>query len=273
MAPAFWKEPFLDMATNVWAMPEEQWIGDSPRQEDIEILRREAAGESNIDDGNLLGEMIRAWERGEAELHVRELPGRTRLVFLGTQGQLDQIPWLLWTRIFQAIGHPVGYTLLYANPKKRDFPSVAGEPIAAKHMNAGYSFICQKHTVVVYRFEEATRVLLHELLHTACFDSELPVEALEASTEAWTEVLLCALLSKGKRATFMRMWKQQVSWILAQTAYLESTWAIKTPADYAWRYTVGRHAILVEKGFMKSFKVLPAVTGLSLRFTTPAWGV
>lgn len=273
MAPAFWKEPFLDMASKVWAMPEEQWIDDSPREEDIEALRREASGESNIDDGNLRGEMIRAWERGEAELHVRELPGRTRLVFLGTRGQLDEIPWLLWTRIFQAIGHPIGYTLLYANSKKREFPGSADEAIAAKHMNAGYSFICQKHTVVVYRFEEATRVLLHELLHTACFDSELPVEALEANTEAWTEVFLCALLSKGRSGIFTRMWRQQIAWILAQTKYLRDRWRVNTPADYAWRYTVGRHQVLAEKGFIMSARALPAVTGLSLRFTTPAWGV
>jgi len=257
------------MSKIVWDMPEEQWIDDSARIEDTDLLKKEATGESNIDDGNLRAEMVSAWQRGEAELRVRELPGRTRLVFLGTDEQWSQIPWALWTRIFQAIGHPVGYTLFYAHPKKREFPQ-AGEPISAKHMNAGYSYICQQNIVVVYRFEEATRVLLHELLHTACFDNGMAVEDLEANTEAWTEVFLCALLSKGSPGVFNRLWKQQIAWITAQSALLQGVWKVESPADYAWRYTLGRHRVLLEKGFISGSKAAPAVE-LSLRFTTPEW--
>ena len=271
MPPAFWKKPFLDLASTVWAMPEEQWIDDAPTSDDIAQLKKEASGDSAIDDGNLRGEMVDLWEAGNAVLRVRELPGRTRVVFLGTDQQWSQIPWPLWTRIFQAIGQPVGYTLFYANPKAREFPTGVSEPVRSVHMNAGYSYICQQKLVVIYRFEEATRVLLHELLHTACFDSGMGVEDLEANTEAWAEVFLCAILSKGSQRAFSALWKKQVAWIEAQTAYLHANHGVHSPADYAWRYTLGRHKVLIEKGFMDEVPSGLQVSGLSLRFTTPEW--
>jgi hypothetical protein len=261
------------MAKRIWAMPEEHWIDDSPRIEDTEQLKKEAAGDSNIDDGNLRSDMVSMWQRGEVEIRVRELPGRTRVVFLGTDEQWSKIPWDLWSRIFQAIGHPVGYTLFYAHPKKREFPALVTEPIKSLHMNAGYSYICQQQIVVVYRFEEATRVLLHELLHTACFDSGMAVEDLEANTEAWTEVFLCAILSKGSPGTFTQLWNKQISWINAQTAYLYDTYNVRSPADYVWRYTIGRHRVLLDKGYINPSNKAMTTAELSLRFTTPEWPI
>ena len=271
--PAFWKYPFIDMAKRIWAMPEEHWIDDSPRIEDTEHLKKEASGESNIDDGNLRSEMVSMWQRGEAEIRVRELPGRTRVVFLGTDEQWSKIPWDLWARIFQAIGHPVGYTLFYAHPKMREFPALITEPIKSLHMNAGYSYICQQQIVVIYRFEEATRVLLHELLHTACFDSGMAVEDLEANTEAWTEVFLCAILSKGSSATFTQLWNKQSAWINSQSSYLYDTYNIRSPADYVWRYTIGRHRVLLDKGYINPSNKATTTAELSLRFTTPEWPI
>lgn len=266
--PAFLIKPFLDLAHTIWAQPEELWIDDSPRLSDTELLEREAEGESAIDGTNLRAQMVSKWRKNEATLRVKELPGRTRLVFLGTDQQWSQIPWALWARIFQAI-HPVGHVLFYAHPLKREFPKQG--PIQANNINAGYSFICQQKIVVIYRFEEATRVLLHELLHTACFDKGLPVEDLEANTEAWTEVFLCAILSKGVAKRFAKLWKQQCAWIEAQTRYLQDAWSVRGPSDYAWRYTVGRHEVLVKKGFMVTGGTVAVPIGL--RFTTPEWNI
>ena len=271
--PAFWKYPFIDMAKTIWAMPEEHWIDDSPRIEDTEQLKKEASGDSNIDDGNLRSEMVSMWQRGEVEIRVRELPGRTRVVFLGTDEQWSKIPWDLWARIFQAIGHPVGYTLFYAHPKKREFPALITDPIKSLHMNAGYSYICQQQIVVIYRFEEATRVLLHELLHTACFDSGMAVEDLEANTEAWTEVFLCASLSKGSPGTVTQLWNKQIAWINSQTAYLHDVYKIQSPADYVWRYTIGRHRVLLDKGYINPSNKAMTTAELTLRFTTPEWPI
>ena len=261
----FWKVPFLEMASNVWSLEEEKWIDDSPRFEDIDLLKKEAKGKSIIDGANLRDEMVKMWEHKEVNLRIRELPGRTRLVFLGTDEQWNQIPWTLWSRIFQAIG-PVGYVLFYAHPLKREYPQT-NIAIGPNNINAGYSYICDQKLVVVYRFEEATRVLLHEMLHTVCFDKEKATEDLEASTEAWTEVLLCSLLSKGKIGKFNILWKKQCKWILQQVIYLKQNYNVNSPADYAWRYTVGKYEVLKNLGFLEDCKIDKMEVGL--RFTTP----
>ena len=266
----FWTVPFLDLANHVWSMPEEQWIDDSPVHADIAMLEKEASDTQFDTACNLRSEMIAAWKKGDADLHIKELPGRTRLVFLGTEAQWSQIPWALWARILQAIGHPIGYILFYAHHKLREYPASNSSPIEPQHVNAGYTTLCEQDTLVIYRFEEATRVLVHELLHTACFDKDLPVEDLEASTEAWAELFLCAMLSKGKKNAFLRLWRLQCAWIEAQTVHLKTVWNIKGRADYCWRYLIGRHEVLKAKGFM-----LPSVKGstgtVGLRFTTPEW--
>jgi len=268
MPRAFLKDPFLDMASKVWAMPEEYWIDDTAHIRDIQLLEKEANEGSNIDEINLRSEMIQKWKQKEVTLRVKELPRRTRLIFLGTDSQWEQIPWALWARIMQAIGHPVGHILFYAHPLNRAFPEGSTD-IGAANINAGYSYICRKSLVVIYRFEEATRVLLHELLHTACFDSEKNTVDLEASTEAWTEILLCSLLSKGSLHQFNKLWKQQCSWIEAQTLLLRDKYNVNSPSDYAWRYLVGKHEVLNSMGFME--KCPPYSGEIGLRFTTPEW--
>jgi len=269
MPRAFLKQPYLDMASKVWAMSEEKWIDDTAKAKDIQLLETQANEGSNIDEINLRSDMIQKWKRKEVTLRVKELPGRTRVVFLGTDDQWSQIPWPLWSRIFQAIGHPVTHVLFYAHPLKRAFPENIGQDIGAVNVNAGYSYICRQSLVVIYRFEEATRVLLHELLHTACFDHEKDVVELEASTEAWTEILLCAILSKGSKIKFNQLWKQQCSWIEAQTKLLRDSYNVNSPRDYAWRYLVGKHEKLESMGLMEK---CPAYTGeIGLRFTTHEW--
>lgn len=274
MSKTFWKEPFLDMVHKVWSMPEEYWIDDSPRFTDTDLLQKNALSESEIDEVNYRADMVAKWKAGEAgvTLKVKELPGRTRLVFLGTEEQWAQIPWATWARIFQLVEHPIGHVLFYADPRTRVDPVQEGQ-LKAKDINGGYSYICSQELVVIYRFEEATRVLLHELLHTMCFDKEKGVENLEAHTEAWTELYLCALLSKGSSIKFNRLWRQQVHWIIEQATTLSQERGINRPVDYAWRYMRGKMDVLERMGFLRGYTAgiekQPATQ--SLRFTTPEW--
>jgi hypothetical protein len=272
MAPAFLflRNPFLDMASSVWAMPEEQWIGDSPTESDIHMLYQEAQQVSAIDEINFRQQMIDKWKEKEVELKVKELPGRTRVVFLGTDNQWQNVPWSLWARIFHAIGHPIGRILFYAHPSKRFFNSSESMPLGPENINGGYTNICSQERIVIYRYEEATRVLVHELLHTACFDKEKGVEDLEAHTEAWTEIMLCAILSKGRGGSFNRLWAQQCRWIYHQCVELTKT--VRGPADYAWRYITGKRDILRSLGFLEDCKDSIKVQ-LSPRFTTPEWPI
>ena len=273
MPRAFWREPFLEMAQKVWAMAEEHWIDDSPRTEDTIILEKYAVADSPIDTVNFRADMLAKWrEKGSGvDLKVRELPGRTRVVFLGTDEQWSQIPWAFWARIFQAIEHPVGHTLIYADPRPRVDPTEARD-ITAADINGGFSYLGHQEVVVIYRYEELTRVLLHELLHTAGFDGEKGVEDLEAYTEAWTELFMCALLSRGHVNKFTKLWTEQVNWMVEQAESLAVEYNVNNHLDYAWRYMKGKMEILESLGFLRGFihkRVQKPTT--SLRFTTPSW--
>jgi hypothetical protein len=275
MFPTFLKMPFLDMASSVWAMPEEQWIDDATVKEDIQMLEKECEGDSIIDKVNFRKLTLDMWKRKEIELFVRELPGRTRVVFLGTSEQFQKIQWDLWARIFQGIGHPIGRILFYGHPSVRSFNS-PGEQLGPENVNGGYTNLCTQERIVIYRYEEATRVLLHELLHTACFDKEKSVEELEAHTEAWTEIFLCAILSKGKSDNFSNLWLKQCRWINAQCDYLEKSNTVNGPQDYAWRYINGKRDVLKRLGFLKNCNYKDTKTisvKLTPRFTTPVWPI
>ena len=262
------------MVHKIWSMPEEYWIDDSPRFTDTDLLQKNALSESEIDEVNYRADMVAKWKASEAGviLKVKELPGRTRLVFLGTEEQWAQIPWATWARIFQLVEHPIGHVLFYADPRTRVDPIEEG-PLKAKDINGGYSYICSQELVVIYRFEEATRVLLHELLHTMCFDKEKEVENLEAHTEAWTELYLCSLLSKGSSVKFNRLWRQQVHWIIEQATTLSQERGINRPVDYAWRYMRGKMDVLEGLGFLRGYTggIHKQPATKSLRFTTPEW--
>ena len=50
MPGSFWKEPFLDMARKVWAMPQEYWIDDSPRFTDTDLLQKNGVSDEHIEE-------------------------------------------------------------------------------------------------------------------------------------------------------------------------------------------------------------------------------
>lgn len=54
---------------------------------------------------------------------------------------------------------------------QRRLPELAGSPIGVQHINGGYAFV-GRPDVVVYRTEDAEKVLLHELIHVFGIDSE-----------------------------------------------------------------------------------------------------
>jgi hypothetical protein len=105
-------------------------------------------------------------------------------------------------------------------------------------------------TIVVYRKQEVTRVLLHELLHSSCSDPyHKALQFTEADTEAWAELCLIALRTRGERSAFQRAWKQHLQYSADLVRYLEENHRVTTPADYGWRYTKGRFDVWSRLGF------------------------
>jgi hypothetical protein len=225
-------------------------------------MKQQALTDSNFDALSLRSSMWSDVEAGKAKIRCKSCEN-AKVIYIQTAR--EEPPWSLWATIIQWLGPPkVGGTkwriFWFPAPTKRQYPPV-GQEVGPASLNGGYSYPCDSGTIVIYRLEEATRVLVHEILHAACCDpkdASLPMK--EANTETWAELLLVALLSKGSEREGKRLWGIQSQWIANQNAILRNRFGIESPEDYAWRYTLGREEVL------ESLKIsLPEPNNLRIR--------
>ena len=105
----------------------------------------------------------------------------------------------------------------------------------------------------MYRAEDATRVLIHELQHSCCLDHpEQGVDQVEAETEAWAELLYVALLSEGDPETFSQFLSRQSTWMVTQNDEVKKHMKSATSKgpmikgsemEFPWRYTLGKEEV------------------------------
>jgi hypothetical protein len=217
------------------------------------VFQNEANRDSIFDPLKL---RIRLWnevEQGQATLQCKSCV-LAKVLWIQPQGQESHIepPWEEWSRVFQWVGpapNGVKWTVYWFPAHiKRSLPP-RGKEVGPANLNGGYCFPCNPLSIVVYRFEEATRVLLHEVLHAACTDPpQAPLPWKEAVTETWAELFLVALCSKGDTRKAAELWNLQSQWIANQNAKLQNQHSVRTMKDYAWRYTLGREHVLHRLG-------------------------
>jgi len=256
--------PVLEILTEevkrLYEEPAYQWINGIVTDKDKEILKNEAMQESPFDKLNLKRNLHNSLSNGEATIIVKETSA-ARVVIL-TKTPDETYPWDTWARVFQWFGKPNTGSLwqvyLYSSDVKRILPE--NGPIGPEHLNGGYTYPCNPDCIVVYRYEEATRVLIHELLHAACTDDhEKPVELREAATEAWAELFLVALLSKGliekqnnsknsKIKSVYDLWKIQDHYIQDLNHTVRTYHNVNTLQDYGSRYTTLREEVFKQFG-------------------------
>lgn len=184
------------------------------------------------------------------------------------------IPTELWGRIFQWFGPPAAGKkwLIYwfGAEVPRKFPE-AGQPLGPAHLNGGYTMPCSASGVFIYRFEEATRVLIHELMHAACMDPpNASIPWREATIETWAELVMIALLSKGEKGAARRLWALQSQWVSDTNWRSTHSHHVQHESHYGWRYMNGRAIIYMRLGC-----ALPPYSGhapTSSRFTHPELG-
>jgi hypothetical protein len=212
-----------------------------------------------------------AFKEGRVSLDCRE-NGQARVLAFLPPG--THVPWAVWGRIFKWFGpSPTGEPWLivwYASEKQREFPE-EGHELAAEHVNGGYTYRCSTRGIFIYRIEEATRVLIHEMFHASCLDSH--VESLphrEAYTETWAELLLIAVLAQGSTARALTLWKKQAQWIADTNKRASSKHGSHDASDYAWRYLNGREEVFRQLGIQlpSPSKNLSSMA-LTTRFTHP----
>lgn len=240
------------------------WVDDTINDNDMEILKHEAYDNSTFDKLKLKQTVF--------ENHTTKTVKKTdnaRVVILGTSEQV--FPWATWGRIFQAMGKPINSVYwqiyIYASDQKRELPDVG--LVGAEHINGGYTYPCDSKAIVIYRYEEVTRVLIHELLHASCTDNmNLSVELREAATEAWAELFLIALLAKGSSQKAKQLWAIQEKYILDLHYTLKHFYNVNSSNDYAARYTIMRIPVFEDYNIILSKTYKPQKISIC-RFTSP----
>jgi hypothetical protein len=187
--------------------------------------------------------------------------------------QMAELPWDLWGRILRMFSEPPRkpFKIFFlANKNLREFPPV-GEPIKPENINGGYTYRCNPETVVIYRAEDATRVLIHELQHSCCLDKpENGVDIVEAETEAWAELIYVAILSQGKKYIFNDLLKRQSEWIRKQNAKVRKHMTNPNSQEFPWRYTIGKEDVWQRWGILSKDDLTPPIkVENSLRLTYP----
>ncbi len=185
----------------------------------------------------------------------------------------EDIPWGLWGRILRLFSSkrnskPRFTVYFLAHASRRTFPSLPST-ILPQHINGGYTYPCQADTIVLYRAEDATRVLIHELQHACCLDHhENGLDHVEADTEAWAELFYVALLSKGQPKAWNEGGRRQWNWMVAQNHRVRQH--LTHPMEFPWRYTVGKQERW-ERWFFRGTAppANPAEATDSLRLTAP----
>ena len=243
-----------------------KWDDNVLTEKDKQILEKEANEVSPFDKLNLKKEMYDKYINGSAKVIVKTM-NNARVVILTEN---ETFPWNTWGRIFQWLGNPKDSNMwqiyLYASQVKRILPNDG--PISAEHLNGGYTFPCKSDCIVIYRYEEATRVMIHELLHASCTDDfTKSVEFREASTELWAELFLVALLSKGNINLAEKLWKIQDHYIQDLNSTVYNYHHTKTPQDYGARYTILREGVLNDLRIPLDSKYKPKRIKVS-RFTS-----
>ncbi len=253
------------------------WVDDQPTQDDLTHIQEQTDSNSRFDKLHLRSIMLKDLAAGRAKLLCKRGPQKAKvlaIVYPGTEPD-----WDLWGRILLAFGSPKTpwRIVWFAHPKERKIPESStqnnhGEIVGPEHLNGGYAYPCRPETIVIYRKEEAARVLVHELLHASCTDNmNLTEPWREVLTETWAELFLVAVQAKGSRQKAGQLWAAQAQWIADQEDFLTRLYNVRGPEDYAWRYTVGRRVVLERMGISlpgSSVDSIAAVGG-SLRYTTP----
>lgn len=241
----------VEEANKVFQKPPLKWYPDQVNPNDLQLLQHEATNDSKFDPLGLRRSMWEQVVKGEAKVRAKHCTF-AKIIWIQTMGTRVEPPWYLWGRIVQwlgqsSFGQPWRIFWL-PSPQERLLPA-KGQHVGPANVNGGYCYPCRADSIFIYRYEEATRVFIHELLHASCLDPDPKKNSLmqrEANIETWAELFMVAMCSKGDKKEAKRLWEIQSQWIANQNHILHKIYHIKDDNDYVWRYTLGREEVLKE---------------------------
>jgi len=207
------------------------------------FLEYECAKPSAFDPTNRRHALFRSYQQGKTPFEARECEwGRVIVLY---ENEHQAVPWELWGRILRCYASrkakaPKACVYLLASTVLREFPRRG--PITPQHINGGYTYHGNNQTIMIFRAEDATRVLIHELQHASSLDHmRQGVDLVEAETEAWAELLYAGFLSRGDAAMFQALVEIQRIWMQEQNGRVVRH--IMGPRGFPWRYTIGKEEV------------------------------
>lgn len=238
----------LDTVRQEFQKKEPEWFVASMTDADMLFLENECTKDSEFDPSNKRKIMYHNLVKGDAPVIIVTSPYGQVTVVLENKNQAKEIPWALWSRIFRIYHEKKGdqnpfKVYVMANTSLRTFPP-GKKSITPENINGGYTYPCNRETILIYRAEDATRVLLHELMHSCCLDNQaLGVDQVEAETEAWAELVYVALLSEGDPAVFQDLLGRQRTWMVSQNEEVKKHMSNPSSREFPWRYTIGKEEV------------------------------
>lgn len=265
----------LDRIKNEFELPNIEWVNTEINKEDLKFLEEECNKDSEFDPLNKRQWMYNNIVSGNAFVVVSKCDYGQVIAAFETMEQMAELPWDLWGRILRMFSEPQGTrppfkVFFLANRNIREFPPNY-EPIKPQNINGGYTYRCNPETIIIYRAEDATRVLLHELQHSCCLDrTENGIDMIEAETEAWAELCYVAILAQGKKYIFNDLLKRQSEWMRKQNTKVRKHMINPYSMEFPWRYTIGKEDIWREWSILSNMDLAPVIrVGNSLRLTYP----
>jgi hypothetical protein len=263
----------LDRIKKEFELPEVEWENTEIKKEDLRFLDKECNKDSEFDPLNKRKTLFNEMAQGKAAAAMSKCEYGQILAVFENINQLAEVPWDLWGRILRLFSEPWRKpfkVFFLANTNLREFPPNS-EPIKPQNINGGYTYRCDPETIVIYRAEDATRVLIHELQHSCCLDKpENGVDIVEAETEAWAELFYLAIVSQGKKIIFNDMLKRQSEWMKKQNTKVKKHMADPNSMEFPWRYTIGKEGVWRRWNILSDTVLHPPIkVGDSLRLTYP----
>jgi len=274
----------LDRVQQEFAKPEVKWENINLSDKDFKFLKDECNKDSEFDPMNKRKRMLKDMIDGKLLVITCKCEYGQIVALLETIEQMAELPWDLWGRILRMFSEPwrAPFKIFFlADRSLREFPP-GDDPITPENINGGYTYQCDPETIVIYRAEDATRVLIHELQHSCCLDKpENGLDIVEAETEAWAELFYVAILSQGKKYMFKDLLQRQSEWMIKQNrkvrkhmknpdtaVFLENSKGISM--EFPWRYTIGKEEVWERWGLLRKDEMKPVVNVCnSLRLTYP----
>ncbi len=263
----------LDRVQKEFSLPEVVWENTEIGNKDLKFLKDECYKDSEFDPINKRKMMFDLMMSGNLFVVVSKCQYGQVMAVFETMDQMAELPWDLWGRILRMFSEPhrKPFKIFFlANTSLRQFP-VGDEQITPENINGGYTYRCDPETIVIYRAEDATRVLIHELQHSCCLDKpENGVDIVEAETEAWAELFYVAIMSQGKKYMFKDLLQRQSEWIIKQNRKVKKHMSNPNSMEFPWRYTIGKEEVWERWGILRRDEMKPVVlVGDSLRLSYP----